>query len=129
MTIEQDIFYPAVREVDKDMVLESFEEHAIAELALKRLLASAPNDQAFTAKAMVLKELIEHHVEEEEEDLFPKVEKKLASERLDSLGKRMKDAFEAAVERGYEAALPKGAQTSADAAERRALAASNSQAR
>jgi len=50
MTIEQDIFYPAVREVDKDMVLESFEEHAIAELALKRLLASAPNDQAFTAK-------------------------------------------------------------------------------
>jgi len=48
---------------------------------------------------------------------------------LDSLGKRMKDAFEAAVERGYQGALPKGAQTSADAAERLALAASNSQAR
>jgi len=41
----------------------------------------------------------------------------------------MKDAFEAAVKRGYEGALPKGAQTAADAAERLALAASNSQAR
>jgi iron-sulfur cluster repair protein YtfE (RIC family) len=123
MAIEQEIFYPAAREADEDMVLESFEEHSIAELTLRRLLATDPDDKAFQARVTVLKELIEHHVSEEEDDLFPTVEKALGAERLESLGKRMKLAFDTAVERGFEAALPKGSQTAADAAEKRALAA------
>src|SRR5690349_7059614 len=75
MAIEQKLFYPAVRSADENLVLESFEEHAIAELALKRLLAVDAKDPTFTAKVTALKELIQHHVEEEEEELFPKVEK------------------------------------------------------
>ena len=47
MAIEQDIFYPAIREVDSDMVNESYEEHSLAEVALKRLLATDPEDEAF----------------------------------------------------------------------------------
>lgn len=122
MTIEQEIFYPAMLEVDETLVLESFEQHAIAELALKRLLATDPEDETFHAKTIVLKELLEHHIKEEEKELFPKAEKTLGQERIESLGKEMKTAFEAALERGYQAALPKGSRTSADAAERKVLA-------
>lgn len=115
MKIEQEIFYPTVRSIDPDLVMESYEEHAMAEIGLKRLLATDPEDPTFHAKVTTLKELIEHHVEEEEEELFPKVEKKLGEERLDALGKQMKEAFAAAVEEGYEALLPRGKKTTADA--------------
>ena len=116
MAIEQEIFYPVVRSLAPDLVAESFEEHAMAELALKRLLATSPTASSFEAKVTTLKELIEHHVEEEEEELFPKVEKKVDADELDALGKRMKTTFDAAVERGFEALVPKSmSATSADA--------------
>lgn len=115
MTIEQELFYPAVRDVDSDLVLESYEEHAIAELALKRLLATDGDDPSFQARVTALKELIEHHVKEEEEELFPKVEKALGDERLRSLGKQMKTRFEEVLADGFEAAVPRGfSKTSAD---------------
>jgi iron-sulfur cluster repair protein YtfE (RIC family) len=119
MAIEQDLFYPAVQQIDDKLVLESYEEHALAEVALKRLLATNPDDDAFLARVTALKELIEHHVKEEEEDLFPKVEKKLESERLRALGKEMQTRFDEVVEQGYEAALPKGfGKTSSDLSKR-----------
>ena len=67
MAIEQTIFYPAVRDIDSEMVSEGYQEHAIAELALKRLLSTAPDDETFVAKVTALRDLIEHHVEEEED--------------------------------------------------------------
>ncbi len=117
MAIEQDIFYPAVKEVDDDLVNESFEEHSLAEVALKRLLATPPSDEAFKARVIALKELIEHHVGEEEEELFPEVEKALGDEALADLGKTMKARFDEVYEAGFEAAVPKGlSKTSADVA-------------
>src|SRR4051794_5055963 len=59
MAIEQELFYPAVREIDSKLILESFEEHALAEIALKRLLATDPEDASFKARVMATKELIE----------------------------------------------------------------------
>jgi hemerythrin-like domain-containing protein len=116
MAIEQEIFYPAIRSIDEDMVGESFEEHALAEIGLKRLLGADPKDDSFKAKVVTLKELIEHHVEEEEEELFPKVEKKLG-DQLEALGKRMRTRFDEVVAQGYEEAIPRGfARTSADTA-------------
>jgi hemerythrin-like domain-containing protein len=106
MAIEQDLFYPAVKSVDEDVIGEAFEEHAVAEIALRRLLATDPSDESFQAKVTTLKELIEHHVEEEEEELFPKVEKALDKEALSILGDEMKAAFEAALAEGHEALLP-----------------------
>ena len=107
-------------------MLESYEEHAIAELALKRLLATDPQDPTFQAKVATLKELIERHVKEEEEDLFPKVEKALGDEVLEALGKEMKAAFDQAVEQGFEVALPKTfSKTTADATNRPAKVASS----
>lgn len=115
MAIEQDIFYPAIKSIDEDLVRESFEEHSLAELALKRLLACDPKDPSFAAHVTATKELIMHHVKEEEEDMFPKVEKKLKEEKLNELGDAMKARFETVVAAGFQATVPKGfAKTSSD---------------
>ena len=107
MVIEQEIFYPAVLEADEDLVLESYEEHAVARFALKRLLKAAPSDQTFKAKVTTLKELIEHHVKEEEDDLFPKADKALG-ERSKDLGRDMKALFLKTEEEGYERTIGRG---------------------
>lgn len=115
MAIEQEIFYPKVKEIDADVINESYEEHAVAELALKRLLMTDPEEEAFMARVTTLKELIEHHVQEEEEELFPAVEKKVNEAQLAQLGKLMKARFEEVMEAGFAAAVPRGmAKTSSD---------------
>jgi iron-sulfur cluster repair protein YtfE (RIC family) len=120
MAIEQDIFYPMIKEVDEDLVNESFEEHALAELALKRLLLTDPEDESFDARVTALKELIEHHVKEEEEELFPEVEKQIEADQLTEAGKTMKTRFDEVFAQGYEAAVPKGmSKTSADVAKKK----------
>jgi hemerythrin-like domain-containing protein len=91
--IEEEIFYPAVREIgtDKaeDMVLESLEEHHVVDLVLAELPNVDPKDERFPAKMTVLSELVEHHVDEEEEQMFPMAERKLGAERLAELGQQM----------------------------------------
>lgn len=115
MTIEQELFYPAVKTFAEDLVLEAFEEHSIAEISLKRLLATNPDDGAFKARVTTTRQLIEHHVKEEEDELFPKVERKLGEARLLELGRAMKKRFDEVVEAGFAAAVPKGfSKTSAD---------------
>ena len=122
MAIEHEIFYPAVEAVDRTLITESFEEHALAELALKRLLATDAEDESFKARVVATRELIEHHVKEEEDELFPKVEKKLGDDRLNELGKRMKARFTELVANGYEEMVPRGfARTLSDIEKRRAL--------
>ncbi len=110
-TIEHQIFYPAVKEIDEDLVLESFEEHATVEMELKRLLMTDVTDPSFKAKVVVLKELVMHHVKEEEQELFPEVEKAFGSAKLDKLGLEMKTMYDEAMSEGHEATLPKSAPT------------------
>ncbi|MDP9001657.1 MAG: hemerythrin domain-containing protein [Myxococcota bacterium] len=119
MAIEQELYYPAVKKIDEDLVLESYEEHSLAELGLKRLLATATNDDSFEARVTAVKELIEHHVEEEEEDLFPKVDKKLSPDTLATLGKQMKTRFAEVLAAGFKASVPAGfGKTSADTSQK-----------
>jgi hemerythrin-like domain-containing protein len=61
---------------------------------MERLLITKPRDMSFKARVTTLKELIQHHVEEEEEDLFPRVERKLSAEKLNALGAEMKARFD-----------------------------------
>ncbi|MBC7541180.1 MAG: hemerythrin domain-containing protein [Candidatus Sericytochromatia bacterium] len=93
MAIENEIFYPAVRSVQPDLIAEAIEEHAVAEFELKRLIATNPKDKAFAPRLKVLQELIEHHVEEEERDLFPKIEKALGGARSTELVAAMQQRF------------------------------------
>jgi hemerythrin-like domain-containing protein len=113
MAIEQKLFYPAVKKVDEDLIYESFEEHASAEVALRRLLSADPLDPTFKAKVTVLEELIKHHVEEEEQELFPKVDDALG-ERLETLGEELETMFTEAMEEGHEATLRKAPKSSVD---------------
>jgi iron-sulfur cluster repair protein YtfE (RIC family) len=115
MAIEQDIFYPAIKRVNDDLVNESYEEHALAEVALKRLLATDPEDDEFRARVIALKDLLQHHLQEEEEELFPAVQRVLDKEALEQLGQTMQQRFEVVLAAGFAAAMPKGwATTSAD---------------
>jgi iron-sulfur cluster repair protein YtfE (RIC family) len=77
MEIEEAIFYPAVRpEVkDDDMMNEAKVEHSGAKNLIRQLGELKPDDPMFDAKVTVLGEQIEHHVKEEEEEMFPKVKK------------------------------------------------------
>lgn len=121
MAIEHEFFYPAAGDVDVDAVGEAFEEHAIAEIALKRALSTDFEDEAFDARIKVLKELIEHHVEEEETELFPKVEADLEPALLEAMGEKMEARFAQLLKKGYSAILPKNfEETAADLAQAKA---------
>ena len=91
--IEEEIFYPAVRELGtskaEEMIDEAFEEHHVVDLVLAELPKVDPEDDRFEAKMTVLSELVHHHVEEEEGELFPMAEKKLGAERIKELGQQM----------------------------------------
>ena len=90
-TLEEETFYPAYRdgaETQKaeDAVLEAYEEHHVVKLVLAELPQIDCEAESFEAKMTVLKELIEHHVEEEEQEMFPDAEKKLGKTRMEELG-------------------------------------------
>jgi hemerythrin superfamily protein len=99
--IEEKLFYPESKQQDTEEILrESVEEH----LAVKRLLADIMDagiaDENFDARMKVLKEQVEHHVDEEEKELFPKVRKSCSKEELEELGNRMQQMAEKLMEEG-----------------------------
>ncbi len=77
-TAEEEIFYPAAREVlgeDADLIDEADVEHASAKDLIAQIQAGSPEDELYDAKVKVLGEYIDHHVQEEEGELFPKCKK------------------------------------------------------
>ncbi len=85
-TIEEEIFYPAARdsEVDSDLLDEAEVEHASAKDLIAQIKGMSPDDELYDAKVRVLGEYVNHHVEEEETEMFPKCRK--AKMDLASLG-------------------------------------------
>lgn len=92
--IEEQIFYPAIKDADEthDITLEAFEEHAVVKTLLSELEADPKETEEWKAKLTVLKENVEHHVEEEETEMFPKAKKVLSEEQIEQLGTRMEAA-------------------------------------
>jgi hemerythrin-like domain-containing protein len=90
--LENEVMYPEVRrllpEVEDD-VLESYEEHHVADVLCLELSMMSPGDERFDAKTTVLIESVEHHIEEEEQEWFPKVREGLGRKRLQEIGARM----------------------------------------
>jgi len=78
-TVEEEIFYPAVREAidDKDLMDEADVEHASAKDLIAQLEEGNPGDDHYDAKVTVLGEMIDHHVKEEEGEMFPKAKKEI----------------------------------------------------
>lgn len=95
-TMEEKVFYPAVRSKrTDDMLIESTEEHLQMKRMIADLLELPTDDERFDAKLKVLKEEVEHHArEEEEEKLFPIVRTLLSADELAALGNEMLALFE-----------------------------------
>ena len=90
-TIEEEIFYPELKAHPKakDIVLEGFEEHHVVDLLMGELESLDVSDEAWGAKAIVMKENIEHHIEEEEGEMFKVARRVFETEELEELGSRM----------------------------------------
>jgi hemerythrin superfamily protein len=93
--IENEVMYPRVRDLLPDVeddVLESYEEHHVADVLVMELAAMKPDNERFTAKTTVLIENVTHHMDEEEEAWFPKVREGLGRKVLQDLGAEMLEA-------------------------------------
>jgi hemerythrin superfamily protein len=94
-TIEEAHFYPAVREKrTEDILLEALEEHLGIKRVIADLLKIDASEPTFDAKVKVLKEQVEHHVKEEQTDLFPKVKKIFEEEELEAIADEMQETME-----------------------------------
>jgi hemerythrin superfamily protein len=102
--VEEEIFYPAVKKMDSDMALEAEEEHNIVDWIIAQMKKLSPSDENYDAKFTTLKENVEHHIEEEEKEMFPEAEQKLPSKQMDDLGKKMMARKEALMKRATASA-------------------------
>jgi hemerythrin-like domain-containing protein len=100
--IENEVMYPRVRELlpeVEDDVLESYEEHHVADVLVMELANLAPDAERFTAKTMVLIENVRHHIDEEEQEWFPQVRQGLGRKALQEIGAELERAKEKAPRR------------------------------
>lgn len=113
--IENEVMYPEVRSLLPDLedeILESYEEHHVADLLAVELAALPPDAERFSAKTSVLVENVTRHIEEEEEGWFPKVREKLGRKQLSEIGERLLEAKEKAP---HSPAQPSAIKKSIDA--------------
>ena len=95
-TLEEQVFYPAFREAaksdrDRRMFHEATEEHHTVDLVLPEVRASRHEPNVFAARAKVLRELVTHHIEEEQEQMFPRARQLLSEPELRELGNEMNE--------------------------------------
>ena len=89
--IEEKIFYPALEKPKQthDLTLEAYEEHDVVKKLLREMSKAKSANEEWEAQAKVLQENVEHHVEEEENELFVKAEAALSEEQIEALGEQM----------------------------------------
>ncbi len=91
--IEETVFYPAIKQAaeTREIVLEGFEEHHVVKMLLKELESLPVDTEQWTAKLKVLQENVEHHVEEEESEMFQSARQVLSEDEINDLGTRMEE--------------------------------------
>ena len=91
--LEETHLYPQLKEDEKagDLVLESYQEHHVMDLLLEEICKLEPDDEAFEPKVKVLQENTEHHIEEEEKELFPMVRKIWDADKREQVGGKMEE--------------------------------------
>ena len=113
--IEETIFYPALEEPKQthELTLEAYEEHDVVKKLLQELSrAKSPTDE-WEAQAKVLQENVEHHVEEEENELFKKAKAVLSQDEIETLGEQMESEKQRQQRTGSKAGAKKSAKKSA----------------
>jgi hypothetical protein len=103
--VEEEIFYPELKAHPKakDIVLEGYEEHHVVDVLMGELEALDVSDETWGAKALVMKENVEHHIEEEEGEMFRQARSVFDAAELDDLGQRMEARKQSA---GREMGIP-----------------------
>jgi hemerythrin-like domain-containing protein len=94
--IEEEIFYPAYKnavksEEQRKLYYEAMEEHHVVDLVLPEIKDEDAGSEQFAAKAKVLKDLVEHHAEEEETEMFPKARRAMGTQQLKELGTQLQE--------------------------------------
>ena len=89
--IEEEIFYPALKDhpKTKEIALEGYEEHHVVDTVMGEMLNLPVSDETWTAKFTVMKENLEHHIEEEEGEMFKQARQVFDDAELEDLGNRM----------------------------------------
>ena len=88
--LEEEFVYPDTKAQGEDLeelTLEAYEEHNVAKTLIEEIKALTPEDETFAAKVTVLQEAVEHHIDEEENEMFPKVRRAFNDEQLRAIGK------------------------------------------
>ena len=90
--IEEEIFYPALKEHPKtrDITLEAYEEHHVVDMVMAEIEGLPYDDEKWGAKFKVMKENIEHHIEEEENEMFKQARQVFDEDELEALGEQMR---------------------------------------
>jgi hypothetical protein len=103
--LEETLFYPELKQDKRaeEIVLEAYQEHHVMDLLIEEISALQPTDEEFAPKVTVLQENTEHHIEEEEEELFPKVRKIWDMDKRKDVGRQMEELKER-LTRGQRAA-------------------------
>ena len=89
--IEEQIFYPALKQhaEAKEIVLEAYEEHDVVDTIMGEIEQTPVEDETWIAKFTVMKENLEHHIEEEEGEMFKQARQVFDKDTLEELGERM----------------------------------------
>jgi iron-sulfur cluster repair protein YtfE (RIC family) len=105
--IEEEIFYPALKEhaEAKEIVLEAYEEHDVVDTILGELEQTPVDDETWKAKFTVMKENLEHHIEEEEGEMFNQARQVMEEAELEQLGERMQARKDEAMSSGMPDAM------------------------
>jgi hemerythrin-like domain-containing protein len=95
--IEEEIFYPALKEHPKakELVLEAYEEHNVVDMVMAEIQGVPYDDERWGAKLTVMKENVEHHIEEEESEMFKQARQVFEREQLEELGEQMESRKQA----------------------------------
>lgn len=90
--LEEKLFYPTAEEADVEDILEAYEEHDNIKGMIRKISKTSGKDETFMPKIKTLKELVRHHVKEEEEKIFPQVRERMKEDELFALGEEMQRA-------------------------------------
>lgn len=94
--IEEEVFYPAIHDAGGEELAEttdeSYEEHHVVDVLMGEIRRLDPGDDAFKAKMKVLIENVEHHAQEEEDEMFPQVRELMSEDQLQSMGRDLQEA-------------------------------------
>jgi iron-sulfur cluster repair protein YtfE (RIC family) len=117
MLAEQVVLFPELLAIEPDLVGGACEEHTVARFEIRRVVNTAPEDPSFRAKLSALRDLVMHHVDEEEREILPRMEAELTDDTNERLGQQMLELFEALI------AHSRRTHSAGHAAERTATAA------